>query len=385
MDIDAGRTGPSMNYALASVPRGLLSLCLNAIREAMPDGIDLVLVAGDITDRAQGGPLQQVWTDLHWLANELDATLVATSGNHDYDSRAIDDPLPYKSLLALRPEFPFGSRADRNKYFAEHHAVYTDERFVVITANSAAHHGYARADAPEHLHGRYSTALPELIAESLSSISEHSRARIFLTHHHMSQLPLLDTEERSSSIGYEDVLRKLSDFGPWLVVHGHKHRGWMQYANGGGDAPPLLAAASFSADLGSDEFAKKVRHQFHVIEFPEDNPFPDSIPGALGTVTTWTHGTTGWDLARSEENLPGYSGFGWKAGLSAVAANLRTKVHDELRLDADELFTIEPRLHYLLFDDLRKLERLLIAGTPRARLLLDAHGRIAELSLLEGR
>ena len=234
-DSSALRTTAAMNYAQVGGPRGLMNLCLTQIRSSVPEGIDLILVAGDMTDKANEGPLAEVWADLQWISSELEAPLVATSGNHDYDSRATQDPLPTKSLMGLDPPFPFGTEADRNKYFAEQHAIYIDDTIVVVTANSAAHHGYVVDGSPEHEHGRYSSMLPALLARSLEAVPEGPTIRVFLTHHHMNQLPDFDFDERSASIGHEAVVRTLLQHGSWLVVHGHKHRGWLQYASGSGD------------------------------------------------------------------------------------------------------------------------------------------------------
>jgi hypothetical protein len=377
------RTTPSMNYANGSAPRGLLQMCIAAVTGHFDDGIDLVLVAGDMTNQAGSGALELIWEDLQWLANELDAPLIATSGNHDYDSRAQDDPLPYKSLLSLEPAFPFGDENVRNKYFAEHHAIYSTEKVLVVTANSAAHHGYAHEGSPEHLHGRYSDALPDLLERSLKKVGDLPPIRIFLTHHHMNQLPSIDVEERSSSIGQEDVLRTLIDHGNWLVVHGHKHRGWIQYASGGGDAPPLLSASSFSADFEGGTFAEKVRHQFHVIELPTTSGAPlEGVPGSHGIVTSWTHSRIGWSVANAEDDLPGVSGFGWKAGVSDVAARITEKLAVETVMTGTELIAFEPRLEYLTFDDQRRLVERLENQSPKVRTILDDYGRFQEVSIV---
>lgn len=382
-NVSAARSGAAMNYGLTGTPRGLLTLCRDAVLAEYPSGIDVILVAGDITDRADAVPLSAVWEDLHWLASELHAPLVATSGNHDYDSRAQDDPLAYKSLLLLDPPFPFGTGNDRDKYFAEHHAVYVTDRAVVVSANSAAHHGYAdEHGSPEHLHGRYSSVLPVLLDRSLQELGTLPPFKILLTHHHLNQLPGFDQEERSSSIGSEDLLRTLAEHGNWLVIHGHKHRGWIQYASGTGDAPPLLSSSSFSADFGEGgSFAEKVRHQFHVVELTDPTPL-DGVTGARGRVTSWTHSDIGWRIASKHDDLPGNTGFGWKANLNQFATALREHVAASISISAQELFTWEPRSAFLTFDELRRLKTKLESEKPRVRLLLTETGSIDELSLV---
>lgn len=368
-----------MNYAVEGAPRALLNMCRSSILEKYEGGVDLMLLAGDITDHANSKSLAEVWADLHWLAEKLEVPLIATSGNHDYDSRATEDSLPYKSLLKLEPSFPFGDDAVRNKYFSEHHAVYVNDQVIVITANSSAHHGYAREGSPEHAHGRYSDALPDLLERTLAAIEPKPRLKIFLTHHHLNQIPGMDVEERQSSIGHEDVLRKIAEHGSWLIVHGHKHHGWLQYASGTGDAPPLLSASSFSADLGGGSFAEKVRHQFHVVEFSSETASLEEITGVWGRVTSWTHSAIGWSIASADDDMPGTTGFGWKTNIHSLALRLVEKVVEETVMSKDELLDYEPRLTYLTFEDLRRLREALSRINPLITLRLSALGDYEEL------
>lgn len=380
-DLGRAREGASMNYALSSGPRGMLALTRDAVKEAFPDGVNIILCAGDMTDQADGGPLKEVWADLHWLANEFDSPLVATSGNHDYDSRASKDVLPYKGLQGLEPPFPFGEESDKDRYFSRQHAVFRADDVVVVSANSAAHHGYVKDGEPEHNFGHYDDALADQIEKSLSEVGELPSVRIFLTHHHLNQLPGFDTEERSFSVGHENVVRRLGEYGDWLIVHGHKHRGWIQYASGSGDSPPLFSSSSYSADFGEGSFADKVRHQFHVIEFGALSE--DGLTGAHGMVTTWTHHPLGWKISGKNEELPGRSGFGWKANVSRLASTLREAVISRLIMTDRDIVELEPRFPYLTFDDLRRLVGQLESGTPKVLSVFSNDGLLQELSLAE--
>lgn len=371
-----------MNYALSAGPRGMLALTRDAVMEAFPDtGVDIVLCAGDMTDRADEGPLSQVWADLHWLAQQLNAPLVATSGNHDYDSRASASSLPFKSLKSLDPPFPFGKESDTDRYFSRQHAIFSSPEVVVVSANSAAHHGYVKDGEPEHNFGRYDDTLADDIKESLGELGELPPVKIFLTHHHLNQLPEFDTEERSSLVGHENVVRRLCEHGDWLIVHGHKHRGWIQYASGSGDSPPLLSASSYSADFGAGDFAAKVRHQFHVVEFASSSV--DGITGAHGVVSTWTHDPRGWKVSGKDEDLPGRSGFGWKTSVAGLASTFRDAVASRRILNRTDILDLEPRLQFLTFDDLRRLSRTLEAGEPRVLSVFSDEGTLDELSLVE--
>lgn len=340
-----------------------------------------MVVAGDMTDRAGGIALSKVWGDLHWLAEQLCIPLVATSGNHDYDSRATQSVSPKQSLMGLNPPFPFGTTADRDHYFAQEHAVFVNDELVVVTANSSAFHGYIPKGQKESEHGRFADYLPEYIKTSLDSLDSLAPYKILLTHHHLNQLPSFDTEETSSSRGHEQVLRALADYGDWLIIHGHKHRGWLQYASGYGDAPPLISSSSFSADLGTSSFADKVRHQFHVVELEPSSKAAPGLGGQFGSVYSWTHSPIGWTEAIASDDLPGVSGFGWKANIHQFAASVRIEVSKKLLMDEADLEKFEPRLKYLTFDDRRRLINYLRTGSPKVEVSTHTNGSIREFAL----
>jgi len=372
---------PRINYGTADAPHPLLVQCRDAVQERYGDEIDLLLAAGDLTDLAGTVPLAKIWADLHWLSGELGCPLVATSGNHDYDSRGIEDVLPNLGLMQLEPSFPFGDSTVRDKYFAQHHALYASTDVVVVTANSSAHHGYSAAAGPEHDHGRFSKILPTFLRDSLDELGTLPQIKVMLTHHHLNQLPGIDSDERAAVVGAENVLATLSFYGDWIVVHGHKHRAWVQYASGGGDAPVLISAASLSADLGDDDFSKEVRHQFHVIEVERDVGDPVGTSTPRGRVLSWTFSPLGWHVASDDDVLPGVTGYGWRGSVHELAHRVRTVVTSQKFLRGDEVAAELPELSYLVFDDLRRLREILNQGSPRVRTLTTDEGEVAELVL----
>ncbi|MDQ0540293.1 putative phosphodiesterase [Curtobacterium flaccumfaciens] len=380
-DASKFRSEVAMNYAQTGVPRALMNQSYTAVRDKFPDGVDLVVVAGDMTDKAGGSALVKVWDDLNWLAHQFSAPLVATSGNHDYDSRASQSLSPKQSLMSLDPPFPFGTKAGRDHYFAQEHAVFVDQHFAVVSANSSAFHGYIPKGQEESEHGRFGEYLPGYIRESLDALNDLPPFKIFLTHHHLNQLPGFDTEEVSSSRGHEAVLRTLSDYGDWVIVHGHKHRGWLQYGSGNGDAPPLISSSSFSADFGSGSFSDKVRHQFHVLELREDDGSFADLNGQSGRIFSWTHSPLGWMEASASDDLPGVSGFGWKTNIWRLASVIRSEIVAKGVMEEADIETFEPRLRFLTFDDQRRLIRYLSDGDPKVDVDVHSDGRVREIVL----
>lgn len=78
----------------------------------------------------------------------------------------------------------------------------------------------------EDQHGRVLNDQSERLKASLEK-SPPTGHRLLLIHHHPVQLPLIDLQERSQIRDAELLLQALEEDGPWLVVHGHKHRPWL--------------------------------------------------------------------------------------------------------------------------------------------------------------
>src|SRR5439155_7955565 len=69
---------------------------------------DLLLCAGDIGDKANPGGVRSAWNWLVRLSQKFGASMLATPGNHDVDSRFIYNQYDAKGVLqSLSPPFPF--------------------------------------------------------------------------------------------------------------------------------------------------------------------------------------------------------------------------------------------------------------------------------------
>ncbi|MCS6578698.1 metallophosphoesterase family protein [Curtobacterium poinsettiae] len=357
----------------------LLEDCIDTVENRFGD-VEAVLVPGDLTDRANPDALSHVWQKLHEVATRLNAQLVATAGNHDYDSRDNPEANPKGSLQTLRPRFPVDDRAAQASFFAYNYCQTETSNFQFLVLNSSAHHGYTVDGKPEFEHGRIDSATLGELKSDLHP-SDNLKKRLLVLHHHISQLPGLDHAEMSMLREGGELTDFLSEETPWMVIHGHKHRPYIQWAPGNSLSPLLFSAGSFSANMGGGPWGAQVRNQFHVIEFDDD--VDDSLGVDLaGTVYSWSYAGVGWQPAPVEHVLPHESGFGFRGSVAVMAKQIRSQLAISHRLDTNDLQSLVPALRYVNAFDLNALKRILEAGTPRTSVSLSASGRIEEVELV---
>ncbi|MFJ3029249.1 metallophosphoesterase family protein [Curtobacterium sp. NPDC087080] len=356
----------------------LLEECASIVKDAFGE-VEVVLVPGDLTDKADPNALTRVWERLNAVAATLQAQLVATAGNHDYDSRGNPEANPKGSLQELRPLFPFDDRAAQASFFAYNYCQVETDNFQFLVLNSSAHHGYKVGGAEEFEHGRIdSTTLKELRSDLNEPVEQ--KKRLLVLHHHIAQLPGLDHAEMSMLREGDELMSFLSDAAPWMVIHGHKHRPYVQWAPGNSLSPLLFSSGSFSANMGGGGWGAQVRNQFHVIEFD------DEIDEALGidfggTIFSWSYAGFGWQTAPAEHILPHESGFGFRGSLTALARRMRSALGSTKRLSAETLNEAFPVLKYVNAFNIDALTKLLRSGSPSVMVTLTPAGRIEEVEL----
>jgi len=321
---------------------------------------------------------------LDQLAQSLGATLLATAGNHDYASHPGDGPIdPKETLLDLKPLFPSGESEAQRDYFAYAvaRADIADTRFILF--NSCSTHGLSEGNTPEYEHGRVTKSALRRIKDSMAA-SPRPRTNVLVTHHHPVQLPYFDTEERSQILDAGLLIKALEDDESWLVVHGHKHRPWVHYAQGGGASPTLFSAGSFAADLGGDDFGGSLRNQFYLVELLTPDESSALNLGLSGSIHAWSripYGDNAWAPAGPTDGMAAESGFGWRADPRVVADRVEAWLStQEGTITQEQLYSWEPRLQYLTPDDLKRMTTI-IERRNAYRFKLDNHGRFTGIEI----
>jgi predicted phosphodiesterase len=352
---------------------------------------DLLLCAGDICDKADEVALTMTWSDLAGMAERLGARLIATAGNHDLDSRHKSDLDPRGVLYDLEPPFPALNTVARDEYWAKNFSIIdgpADDTsgslaWRVVTMNSSAFHGYIGVEGPELDHGRVSPRTSRRLRAELAA-RPNAQLSILLIHHHLVQLPNVDLKEHSRIRDGEELAQLLESEGPWLVVHGHKHRARILFAHGEGSSATIFAAGSMSAYPYGQVAAAGVTNQAYVLRFASEDTLEQLQLGVAAQFETLSWGPgRGWRLANQDLGLPGRGGFGWRTDTRRLANKIAKKMKDEAatQLKLDELLDLEPRIAFLSPAGVDGLWDSLARRDPGIALRRSEHGQIESVNV----
>jgi len=333
---------------------------------------DLLICPGDLADKADPAALMYAWERLNALKDELKASsLLATTGNHDVDSRnQHGDHDPKGNLQSLMPMFPGTDEALCDRYWSRNFAIVEHQDVRIVLLNSAAFHGYGGDANPEFRHGRVSARTISALRQALEG--GERRINILVCHHHPAPYNPVDEDDYSEMVGGERLIEALDSglFGSWLLIHGHKHYPRLAYAGGSTSSPIIFSAGSFSAVLWQ-KVQSRAQNQFYILEIPIAELDLLGLDIA-GTLTSWDWiNMLGWQPAGSGSGLPHKVGFGWREAPRAVAATVAAQfITSPVVQTGSEILNAVPKLRYLRPDELENVVRRLRAD----------HGIIAKLA-----
>jgi 3',5'-cyclic AMP phosphodiesterase CpdA len=315
---------------------------------------DVLLCGGDLGDRADRDGIFFAWALVHRLAKRLSAaTVLATAGNHDMDSRYIDNKWsPREVLQRLRPRFPVDDLAKCDQYWSRNYAVVHGPHCRIVTLNSCAYHGGASGEKD---HGRVTRHTLVELERELRGMPE-AEVNVLLCHHHPVQFVDVGDDDYDVMEGGPRLLELLrtGEMGRWIIVHGHRHVPHLTYALGGAASPVIFSAASFSVDLHRAQ-QTQTRNQFYLLRFPlaETRRLGLALAGRFQSWYWVTHG--GWEPTPRGSGLPASGGFGWRVDGRNVAARLAAHMRENGRasLDWEDLRQVVPEIVYLTPEDLK--------------------------------
>ena len=338
---------------------------------------DLLICVGDLTTNNDQLPLVTGWRLLNELADSLDSKMtICATGNHDVSSRLSPQTQPALNeyLKQLTPFFPIiiksqgneESRTRKNSYFSEEFLKYEDDVFRLIVINTCANHNSSNT---VHEIGYISSNTLDQIEDELKT-SDPNKINILVCHHPPIKHGYFGDELNDfiQNCGPR-LLRVLDDHGNWLVIHGHKHHGYIYRGPGGTSAPIIFSAASLSAAGLENE--NGYENQFYIIEI--DNEQTDSLRGVIKT-WNWYSGR-GHTLAEPKENsIYNQCGFGCVDLLTGLAKCISEHFDSASTNEYgwDEMKAQYPSLAYLLPRDYYKVKRSL-ERTYKLTIEIDSH------------
>jgi hypothetical protein len=287
--------------------------------------VDLVVCAGDLGDKADPTGITYAWASIQSIAAELRCQQsVAVCGNHDLDSRYLantDDPDPKGVLQDLNPAFPVNDDDLCDKFWSRNFVTLNgpSPHTRLLLLNTSAYHG---GKQDEINHGRITFRTVERIRRALLSEGRRN-LNVMICHHHPFPHSRLDGRADYEAMrNGQSLLDVLGDptFGPWLILHGHRHHPRIAFSSGANSPPIVIGAASFSAKMG------ECANQVHLVEVDNTCSFGYDI---CGTVTSWTfsYGTGFMLMPKSTNALPGHCGFGFKGNLGGLIQRIHDFIH----------------------------------------------------------
>jgi 3',5'-cyclic AMP phosphodiesterase CpdA len=185
----------------------IVAATIDWLKEKQPD---LVIISGDLTQRAREGQFQDAAEYLRAL-RENGHKLLVIPGNHD---------IPLYDVFRR-----FASPLGRYK---RHIA---QDLCPWVESDEAAVLGINTARSLTIKDGRINEEQMQLIRRRFKGVAPN-KTRILVTHHPLFELPIGQGNELSEAVGrHEDALQAIADAGVHLTLAGHFHRTYAEAAS----------------------------------------------------------------------------------------------------------------------------------------------------------
>jgi len=315
---------------------------------------DILICCGDMADQANIAGQKFAWSNIKELSEVLKTKhLYGTVGNHDMDSRGTSFD-PKGSLQQLIPHFPNEDELYCDRYWSRNFAFSEmGENVRLLNINSCAFHGYGNQNDQEYEHGRISQFTIDKIEIQLKKDLEDKKEyniNIAFFHHHPLKSEHRDHSDYSEMDGGELLLRLLSksEYGNWIIIHGHKHWPNIKIAQNNSSTPPVIfSAGSFSSKRLTGE-QNSAQNQFYIVEV-YTNPLIEYELSIAGIISAWywAYGD-GWNKSPFYHSVPYGCGFTNSNTTAQVLANWIDKQYGEKELILwDHLVKAKPMLKFI--------------------------------------
>ncbi|QYJ78333.1 metallophosphoesterase family protein [Shewanella acanthi] len=332
---------------------------------------DLLVCPGDITTHSEISALNFAWSKLNELAIKLGCSvLVTATGNHDVQSRLNvhskntirelnNNNDLFENLKQLKPPYPLvdlstfdesSAHLRRVHYFGTDFLLFDsnpDYRLVVF--NSCARHTSSPND---YERGYLANSTLQWLEDAVKSVYDHKNKKpsIFVCHHHPIQHDELGTGSYDFIKGGNKLIEMLSNYGSWIVIHGHKHHAKLTYHSVGSKKTVVFAAGTLSAHKQS--LGNNFTNQFYIIDINKEK-----TKGTLeGYFNVYSWKGSQWSLTKSKnEGVFTGIGFGDIGCLEDLADAIAKEVYSVNRLQWNVVVEKLPQLKKCLPKDLELL------------------------------
>ncbi len=327
---------------------------------------DILICCGDMADQADTAGQMYAWNHIHDLSNTLKVEKIfGTVGNHDMLSRG-DSYDPKGSLQKLMPYFPNEDENYCDRYWARNFAFSEfGENVRLLNINSCTFHGYGNKDLKEYEHGRISQFTIDKIESHLKgyvSKGKEYNVNIAFFHHHPIKWNHRSIDDYSEMDGGDQLLQLLSksEYGNWIIIHGHRHWPNIQIAPSSGSNPPIIfSAGSFSSKRLVIE-GGSAQNQFYIIEICT-NPMDTHDLSIAGKIYAWNWAYgVGWREAPYPDGIPYGCGFtNSNTTAQILAKHIDEYGKQELFFSWDDLLQKMPILNFTLPKAIKEISTIL--------------------------
>lgn len=291
-------SGPMRTYltsdALRDPPQQHPIEALNAFIDTNGLEADYLLCPGDIADRMDRQGFISGWGYLLELRLKFQAKeLLATTGNHDVDSR---NKLGLGEALALPKKilqgYPVEDRDNQSRFWANHYHIRSTDNVHFFVFNSA----YSHFDEKSANESKIETSILSKIEADFKALGTQKGLRIAMCHHHPTQHANMSYKDGDVMDKGDKLLQLLAKYDFQIIIHGHKHEPRLSYLH----EMAVFAAGSFSShenvrDLGAENV-------FHMITLHKGE--------TQGEIESFVYSPgKGW-YRKTGAYFPTYTGFG---------------------------------------------------------------------------
>jgi len=304
---------------------------------------DILVVSGDITDKAQPSQFDHAMNVIAQLADTLKVQrdcVFVIPGNHDLNwdvaELAIQKKEPFWQKFRFAPFInglsSFDGTVTRASKLADppHFFLANNALADMWCFNSAA---YDLPETKPH-HGRIREADRQELKSALEAAyggAPKEKFRLFVTHHHPRPQPDLykDWPDFSGMVNGESLMDLLTAYQFDVILHGHKHKAWCRSENVAGQNPiAIWCSGSFSLSLGP-LYAGSVGNVWHLMELHGLS----EAENAYGVVHSWAFAPgQGWLPSRPVHHaIDHVTPFGKVADRAAIKQLMRTEIKTALK------------------------------------------------------
>ena len=186
--------------------RNIVAATIDWLKERQPD---LVIISGDLTQRARAGQFRDAANYLRAL-RQNGLQLLVVPGNHDVPLYDV-----FRRFVSPLGRF--------KRYIAEDLCPWVETDEVAIL-------GINTARSLTIKDGRINAEQMQLVRQRFNGVAA-SKTRILVTHHPLFELPIGQGNELSEAVGrHQDALQAVNDAGIHLTLAGHFHRTYAEAA-----------------------------------------------------------------------------------------------------------------------------------------------------------